>query len=61
MSDPADDAAMTEAARLTARAAALFILGQMRLVEERVTDRRAWWGTLRTALERFIAGGGEAA
>jgi len=54
-----DEHALAETARLTARAAALFVLGQMRVLEERVADPGERWTTLRRALERFIAAGGE--
>lgn len=57
MSVPPDDAALADVARLMARGAALFVLGQMRLIEERVADERDWWRTLRRALERFTATG----
>lgn len=52
-----DEHALAESARLTARAAALFVLGQMRTLEERVVAPGERWDMLRRALERFVAAG----
>lgn len=57
MALPWNDDALADVAGLMARAAALFVLGQMRLIEEQVADDRAWWPMLRAALERFTATG----